>query len=185
LTNRYRAGRVARRVGACSTRDRQRRWPNLARNDLSFLALCLEAETAPPTDWLITGARVTRCVESATIAQSRDEDGSAGADWAQIITERMAQDIVLATARVYQDPGDGTRPSALMAPLIRLPGSGEHWLAPESLPEAERMAHDDLTIARRDKTVEGPTYHVVRFNYASVDARYTWQCDQATGLLVR
>jgi hypothetical protein len=157
----------------------------LNESNLPFLTLFPDLRDAPAPDWLQTGARVTYRVQSATIPQVQDQQGAAGAGYAQYDVVAVDQGLVVANAKLYLDTTDGAAvlPS-LVFPVLGLPGVGEFWLNQQALANAEQVATDELAVARMDKTIEQVTYHGVYFEYKHEDTRYAWMYDDQTGLLL-
>ena len=139
---------------------------------------------SPGPAWLQEGFRVTYRVQTASIAQAADEEGSAGAGFIQYDLVALDAGQVVCSMKFYLDIGNGLLIPSLVAPAFGAYGAGDFWVDPESLKDAEGLASDELTVARMSTNIGDSSYNAVRFEYRKEDAEYVWMFDEASGLLL-
>ena len=155
-------------------------------SDNLFLILFPELAKAPGPAWLREGARATYRLESASIAQAEDAEGSAGAGLIQYDLVALNNVDAVSSARMWLDSADGSGsyvPSAVIASL-GIPGVGDYWISPQVLKRAEDVANDELAVMRMTTRIGGKSFKVVRFQYQTDGAEYVWMFEEGTGLLV-
>jgi hypothetical protein len=149
-----------------------------------FGALFPELKRAAAPTWLREATRVTYRIQSATIAQSDDVEGSSGAGWVQYDVVALAGGSAVNAVRYFADFGDGNAMPNQVGGLVSLPGYGDYWLSPKVLPNAERVASKELVVLRGPYEVEGQSYDAVRFQYETGGAKFAWVFDEASGILL-
>lgn len=149
-----------------------------------FAYLFPELRTLPAPDWLREGVRVTYYGQSATISNVAGEDGSGGAGYLQCDLVALDGGTAVVSMKLYLDLGNGIVIPVLVLPSLGLAGVGDYWLHPDVLADAERVANDELLVARMPTTIGGRTYQAVRFEYRPEGAEYVWMYDQGSGRLL-
>jgi hypothetical protein len=149
-----------------------------------FAHLFPELRALPAPDWLHEGVRVTYYGQSATISNVAGEDGAGGAGYLQCDLVALDGGAAVVSMKLYLDLGDGIVIPVLVLPSLGLNGVGDYWLHPDVLADAERVANDELIVARMPTTIGGRTYQAVRFEYRPEGAEYVWMYDQDSGLLL-
>ena len=152
--------------------------------NLPFLGLFPALRHAAAPEWLSAPVRVTYRVESASIAQVEDAEGSAGAGYVQNDIVALEDELVVVNSKLYLDGTDGGVLPYGTFPGLGLPGVGDFWLNPEALTDAEQLEVDDLTVARVAETFAREEFDVMRFDYTPEDAHYTWKFDMVSGMLL-
>lgn len=156
--------------------------PEVSQNP--FLILFPELARAPAPDWLDEGVRVTYRTQSATINQDPNAPGASGAGYMQYDLVAWDREVLAATWKLYLDSGEGPLLPATVGYSLGLAGVGEFWVSPTILPNAERVANNQLVVVHMPAQVNGQTYQAVRFQYADGKAQYVWMFDEKTGLLI-
>jgi len=149
-----------------------------------FAYLFPELRTLPAPDWLREGVRVTYYGQSATISNVAGEDGSGGAGYLQCDLVALDGGTAVVSMKLYLDLGDDIVIPVLVLPSLGLTGVGDYWLHPDVLEDAERVANDELIVARMPTRIGGQNYQAVRFEYRPEGAEYVWMYDQDSGLLL-
>jgi len=149
-----------------------------------FLLLFPELREAPGPAWLREGDRVTYYTQNATVNLDPDEDGASGAGYLQYDLVALDDRIALSSLKYYLDVGNGNLTPSFVLAANGIPGAGDYWLSPKVLKKAERVADDQLLVARMPLEVAGRTFQAVRFEYHADQAMYVWMFDEASGLLL-
>jgi hypothetical protein len=137
----------------------------------------------PAPAWVREGQRITYYGQSATIAQTYEEDGAGGAGYMQHDIVAVDDAAVVVASNLYLDTGLGVTPAGVFGASF-LPGVGDFWLNPAVLENAEEVANDELTVLHMPTTIADQEYDAVRFEYHTEDAVTISMFDTATGLLV-
>ena len=149
----------------------------------AFPLLFPELLTMPAPAWVREGQRISYYVQSATMAQSFEEDGAGGAGYMQHDIVAVDDAVVVVASNLYLDTGAGVTPAGVFGASF-LPGVGDFWLNPAVLENAEEVANDELTVLHMPTTIADQEYDAVRFEYHTEDAVTISMFDTVTGLLV-
>jgi len=139
--------------------------------------------TLPAPAWVREGQRVSYYVQSATFAQSFEDEGSAGAGFMQHDIVAVDRKNVVVASSLYLDTGAGVTPAGVFGASF-LPGVGDFWLNPAVLENAETVANDELTVVHMPATIAEQEYDAVRFEYRTGESVTVSMFDTATGLLI-
>jgi len=139
--------------------------------------------TLPAPAWVREGQRASYYVQSATFAQSFEDEGSAGAGFMQHDIVAVDRKNVVVASSLYLDTGAGVTPVAVFGASF-LPGVGDFWLNPVVLEDAEAVANDELTVVHMSATIAEQEYDAVRFEYRTGESVTVSMFDTATGLLI-
>jgi hypothetical protein len=131
----------------------------------------------PPPLWFRPGVRVTYEVGSANF-----QGGGAGGGIVQydVVGLDIGQGVV--SAQNFCDTGLGVLVPLGGVAKVGLPAVGEIWINPVVLVNAEAVAHQSLSVTRRNELFNGQTIQVVRFQSDNTGGRIVWEFDAATGL---
>jgi hypothetical protein len=147
---------------------------------LGFVILFPELRNLPAPTWFRPGVRVSYNIISANF-----QGGGAGGGIVQYDAVGLAAGWAMASAQTYNDNGAGNLiPLGGPAPKIGLPAVGEYWIHPAVLVNAERVANQNLSVTRLNKSYLSQTVQVVRFQSTTQGGRTVWEFDAATGLLM-
>jgi len=149
-----------------------------------MLRLRPELATSRAPGWLREGTRVVYQVMSATVVQDPNDTGSSGAGLLQYDLVAMDRSSAVSSVKFLLDPGTGGYTPSFVSYSLGVPGSGDYWVHPDSLKDAEALASDELTVGRVQTEAARGTYDAVRFEYRPQDAEYIWMFDEASGLLL-
>ncbi|MEA1053382.1 hypothetical protein U5801_26780 [Lamprobacter modestohalophilus] len=144
-----------------------------------FLTLFPQLRNLPAPPVIQTGLRVSYQAASAIIG-----GGAAGGGVVQydVVAADGRQTLIYAIN--YIDNGVGqpipTAPNA----LVGLPALGEFWIHPNVLVNAEAVANSNLAVTRYNKTINGATITVVRFQSQTSGGQAVWEFSTGSGLLV-
>lgn len=137
----------------------------------------LRTLSAPPV--IQTGLRVSYQAASAVIG-----GGAAGGGVVQydVVASDNQQTLIYATR--YTDNGLGQPIPSAPTALVGLPALGEFWIHPNVLVNAEAFANASLAVSRYNKTINGATITVVRFQSQTSGGQAVWEFSTGSGLLV-
>ncbi|MFN8444374.1 MAG: hypothetical protein U0175_26560 [Caldilineaceae bacterium] len=148
-----------------------------------FLLLFPQLEQMAAPDWLKEGTRVTYASAFGTIG---GENGGAGSGYIQYDVVAQDKKNVATTQSIFLDVnGNGILSSSPGLPAIEIAGSGQFWLNPEVLADAEQVANDNLSVTRMtEQDAAGKRYKVLRFQYEDDRSRTASAIDAESGLLI-
>lgn len=149
----------------------------------AFSHLFPELLMLPAPAWVSEGQRVSYYVQSATFAQSFEDEGSAGAGFMQHDIVAVDRKNVVVASNLYLDTGAGVTPAGVFGASF-LPGVGDFWLNPAVLEDAEAVANDELAVVHMPATIAEQEYDAVRFEYHTGESVTVSMFDTATGLLI-
>ncbi len=141
------------------------------------------ADTGAP-DWLHEGTRVLYQAMSATLVGDPNEPGASGAGLLQYDLVALDAGSAVSSVKFLLDAGTGGYTPSLVLYSLGVPGSGEYWVHPDGLKDAEALAHEELVVTRGPTQAAGATYNAVRFEYRPAGAEYVWMFDETSGLLL-
>lgn len=153
----------------------------------NFVILFPALRTARAPRWLRPATRVTYSLVTATFGLTREDTSSSGAGLLQydVISQNRRNVAFLATFINTQI--QGTLPVQL-AHQVSIPGTGDFWISPTVLDNAEAVASDSFLVTRMPMTVEGEQYDVVRMQSNTAtnqgSGEEVWAFDVESGLLV-
>lgn len=149
-----------------------------------LLQLRPELATIGAPDWLSEGTRVIYQAMSATLTADPNDTGSSGAGLLQYDLVALDAGSAVSSVKFLLDAGTGGYTPSLVLYSLGVPGSGEYWVHPDGLRDAESLAGDELVVARLPTEIGDTTYNAVRFEYRPENALYVWMFDEESGLLL-